>query len=88
MKCNTKRIVQKCTADHGMERVPFHDREMEISIQYHVNQIRQSNDQILMRCYIINNVQHYFFLLIFPNIQDFCYAHIFFGKRFAEKHFL
>ncbi len=35
-----------------MERVPFHDREMEISIQYHVMLIRQSNDQILMRCYI------------------------------------
>ncbi len=35
-----------------MERVPFHDREMEISIQYHVILIRQSNDQILMRCYI------------------------------------
>ena len=37
-----------------MERVPFHDREMEISIQYHVMLIRQSNDQILMLCYIIN----------------------------------
>ena len=49
----TKRIVQKCTADRAMERVPFHDREMEISIQYHVMLIRQSNDQILMRCYII-----------------------------------
>ena len=49
----TKRIVQKCTANRGMERVPFHDREMEISIQYHVMLIRQSNDQILMRCYII-----------------------------------
>ncbi len=36
-----------------MERVPLHDREMEISIQYHVMLIRQSNDQILMRCYII-----------------------------------
>ena len=36
-----------------MERVPFHDREMEISIQYHVMLLRQSNDQILMRCYII-----------------------------------
>ena len=35
-----------------MERVPFHDREMEISIQYHVMLIRQSSDQILMRCYI------------------------------------
>ncbi len=35
-----------------MERVPLHDREMEISIQYHVMLIRQSNDQILMRCYI------------------------------------
>ncbi len=32
-------------------RVPFHDREMEISIQYHVMLIRQPNDQILMRCY-------------------------------------
>ncbi len=50
----TKRIVQKCTANRGMERVPFHDREMEISIQYHVMLIRQSNDQILMRCYIIH----------------------------------
>ncbi len=39
-----------------MERVPFHDREMEISIQYHVMLIRQSNDQILMRCYIIHIV--------------------------------
>ena len=38
--------------DRGMERVPFHDREMEISIQYHVMLIRQLNDQILMRCYI------------------------------------
>ena len=37
-----------------MERVPFHDREMEISIQYHVMLIRQSNDQILMRCYTRN----------------------------------
>ena len=53
MKCNeklscngTKRIVQKCTADHG--------REMGISIQYHVMLIRQLNDQILMRCYLIN----------------------------------
>ena len=36
-----------------MERVPLHDREMEISIQYHEMLIRQSNDQILMRCYII-----------------------------------
>ena len=60
MKCNkklpwngTKRIVQKCTADRAMERVPLHDREMEISIQYHVMLIHQSNDQILMRCYII-----------------------------------
>ena len=35
-----------------MERVPLHDREMEISIQYHVMLIHQSNDQILMRCYI------------------------------------
>ena len=49
----TKRIVQKRTANRGMERVPFHDREMEISIQYRVMLIRQSNDQILMRCYII-----------------------------------
>ncbi len=48
-----RRIVQKCTADRAMERVPLHDREMEISIQYHVMLIRQSNDQILMRCYII-----------------------------------
>ena len=40
-----------------MERVPFHDREMEISIQYHVMLIRQSNDQILMRCYIKCNRQ-------------------------------
>ncbi len=63
MKCNkkltwngTKRIVQKCTADRAMERVPLHDREMEISIQYHVMLIRQSNDQILMRCYIIENI--------------------------------
>ena len=39
-----------------MERVPLHDREMEISIRYHVMLIRQSNDQILMRCYIIMNV--------------------------------
>ena len=39
-----------------MERVPLHDREMEISIQYHVMLIRQSNDQILMRCYIIVNM--------------------------------
>ncbi len=41
---------------HGrceLERVPLHDREMEISIQYHVMLIHQSNDQILMRCYII-----------------------------------
>ncbi len=37
-----------------MERVPLHDREMEISIQYHVMLIRQSNNQILMRCYIIS----------------------------------
>ncbi len=44
--------VQKCTADRGMERVPFHDREMEISIQYHVMLIHQLNDQISMRCYI------------------------------------
>ena len=36
-----------------MERV----REMEISIQYHVMLIRQSNDQILMRCYIKPNTQ-------------------------------
>ncbi len=35
-----------------MERVPFHHREMGISIQYHVMLIRESNDQILMRCYI------------------------------------
>ena len=28
------------------------DRGMEISIQYHVMLIRQSSDQILMRCYI------------------------------------
>ena len=47
MKFNEKltSIVQKCTADHGMERVPFHDREMEISIQYHVTLIRQLKDQ-------------------------------------------
>ena len=32
----------------GME----HDREMEISIHYHVMLIRQSNDHIFMRCYI------------------------------------
>ncbi len=51
----TYTVVQKCTADRGMERVPFHDREMGISIQYHVMLIRQSNDQILMRCYIIGN---------------------------------
>ncbi len=48
--------VQKCAADRAMERVPLHDREMEISIQYHVMLIRQSNDQILMRCYIKGNV--------------------------------
>ncbi len=36
-----KRIVQKRTADRGMERVPFHDREMEISIQYHLMLIHQ-----------------------------------------------
>ena len=36
----------------GMERVPFHDCEWESSIQYHVTLIRQSSDQILMRCYI------------------------------------
>ena len=35
-----------------MERVPFHDREIEISIQHHVMLIHQLNDQILMRCYI------------------------------------
>ncbi len=39
-----------------MERVPLHDREMEISIQYHVMLIRQSNDQILMRCYIMSSI--------------------------------
>ena len=39
-----------------MERVPLHDREMEISIQYHVMQIHQSNDQILMRCYIMLSI--------------------------------
>ncbi len=49
-------IVHKCTANRGMERVPFHDREMEIFIQYHVMLIRQSSDQILMRCYIIKTV--------------------------------
>ena len=48
--------LQKCTADRAMERVPLHDREMEISIQYHVMLIHQSNDQILMRCYIIYTV--------------------------------
>ncbi len=47
--------LQKCTADRGMERVPFHDREMEISIQYHVMLIHQLNDQISMRCYINAN---------------------------------
>ena len=41
-------IVADETANRG-----FHDREMEMSIQYHVMLIRQSNDQILMRCYII-----------------------------------
>ncbi len=35
-----------------MERVPFHDRKMEIFIQYHVMLIRQSSDQILLRCYV------------------------------------
>ncbi len=44
-----------------MERVPFHDCEMEISIQYHVMLIRQSSDQILMRCYTKG-----FILLIAP----------------------
>ncbi len=33
-ECNGKNIF--------MERVPFHDREMKISIQYHVMLIRQS----------------------------------------------
>ncbi len=42
-----------------MERVPFHDCEMEISIQYHVMLIRQSSDQIVMRCYIMNFVYYF-----------------------------
>ena len=33
------------------------DREMEISIQYHVMLILQSSDQILMRCYVISSIQ-------------------------------
>ncbi len=48
-----------------MERVPLHDREMEISIQYHVMLIHQSHDQILMRCYIIYYIILYYIILYY-----------------------
>ena len=52
--CNgIKRIVQKCTAELGMEHVPLHASEMGITIQYHVMLICQLNNQILMWCNII-----------------------------------
>ena len=60
MKFNEKLIVEwnktystkMHAADRGMER----DREMEISIQFHDMLIRQLNDQILMRFYIIESI--------------------------------
>ncbi len=46
-------MVQKRTAEHGMERVPLYASEMGISIQHHM--MRQLY-QVLMWFYIIGGI--------------------------------
>ena len=61
-------------------RVPFHDREMGIFIQYHVMLIRQLNDQILMRCYILLYLKRTLEILISTVLLMFCCL-LGFGKK-------
>ena len=48
--------------------VPLHDREMAISIQYHVIIISQLNDGNLIRCYIIICNQAMVYLRWLPTV--------------------
>ncbi len=69
--CNgIKRIVQKCTAELGMEPVPLHASEMGITIQYHVMLICQPSNQILMWCNIILYLPGLTFATFSPSVDQ------------------